>query len=417
MFLLSLTSPVFALDLTGQSRTYIQSRQLEDATMYMPLHEYLSFRADDVGTQNLSFHVGGWYGYNFSSTDVHDSTNHTSELQYADLDYRGSTGNSFVSLGRLMLNQGLASSQLDGVALGTDLKWGFGISAFDGIPVETSFDSRDRDSVYGGRISQGRDNRYRIGVSYLLEKNNGLVFRNEKGLDLWIRPVNKVELLGTSLYNSKTNGVARHDYYLTLGPYSALTPSSLTLRAQFTEINYADLFTSATLTIFQFQPGGPVSPNEKLRTFGGEAALALGRISFSVDFKEYIYELAKDASYYGAKLTYSGPMDTAAGLSIHEMYGQSSSLRYTEFRIYGHRKFGSWADLTADIIEVAYAQDISGVRNAFSASLACGYELSTRARLAGDIEYSQNPFFNEDVRGLVKFVYNFDIVPSRKRGT
>jgi hypothetical protein len=410
VFSLSLTSPTFALDLSGQSRTYIQSRQLEDATRNTPLHEFLSFRADDIGTQNLSFHVGGWYGYDFGGTTFEDSKGHTGDLQYAVLNYRTSTANSYVSLGRLMVNQGQASSQLDGFALGTDLKWGFGISAFDGIPVETALDTRKGDSVYGGRISQGREGVYRIGVSSLLEKNNGLDFRNEKGLDLWIRPVPKVELLGTSLYNSLTNGVARHAYYLTLGPFSALT-----LRTYFTEINYKDFFTSNTLSVFQFQPGGPVSVNEKLRITGEEASLAFGPINVSVDFKEYNFEQANNASYYGARLAYSGPA-SAAGLSIHHMNGQTVNLRYNEYRLYGQRKFGSWADLTADLFNVAYSQEINGVKNALSASLAYGRTLSTRARLTADIEYSKNPYFNQDIRGLVKLVYNFDIAPSPKKG-
>lgn len=98
------------------------------------------------------------------------------------------------------------------------------------------------------------------------------------------------------------------------------------------------------------------------------------------------------------------------------MNGQTANLRYNEFRLYGLRTFGSWADLTADLFNVAYFQEINGVKNALSASLACGYALSTRARLAADIEYSKNPFFDKDVRGLVKLVYNFDIVPSPKRG-
>jgi hypothetical protein len=406
---LFLPSPVFALDLSGQSQTYIQSRQLEDATRSTPFHEFLFFRADDIGSQNLSFRVGGWYGYDFGNTGA--SNVQTGDLQYAELNFMSGTGNSYVSLGRLMVNQGLASSQLDGAALGTDLKWGFAISFFGGIPVETALDTRKGDSVYGGRISQGREGVYRIGVSYLLERNNNLDVRDERGLDLWVRPATKVELLGTSLYNSLKNGVARHDYYLMLGPFSFLT-----LRTQFTEINYEDFFTPNTLQVFQFEPGGPLNESEKLRIIGEEASFAFGSVNLSGDFKEYNYRQAGDANYYGVRLAYSGPEGNAAGLSVHHMNGQTVSLRYIEYRVYGQRKFGSWADLTVDLMNTAYSQEINGIKNALSASLAYGYALSTRSRLAADIGYSRSPYFNKDVRGLVKLVYSFDRASGPRKG-
>lgn len=406
--LFSLASPAFALDLSGQSRTFFQSRQAEDTTRYQPLYEYLSFRADDVGTPTLSFHVGGWYGYDFGNANYDNSKRSTGDLQYAYLGYRGNTGNTYLNLGRLMVNQGVASSQLDGAALGTDLKWGFGISAFGGVPLETSRDTRDGDSVYGGRFTQGLDGRYRIGVSYLLERNNSIDIRKEEGLDLWVRPVGKVELTGTSLYNGLTSAFARHAYYLTLGPFSPLT-----LRTQFTEISYKDFFTSPTLSAFQLQPGGPMDPNEKLRIAGEEASLTFGPVTFSADYKQYAYNLAGNAGYYGARLSYSGDQGGAAGLSVHRMSGETDNLRYDEYRLYGCRNFGR-ADLTADLNSVAYAEEINGIKNAYSASLACGYALTTRARLGADVEYARNPFFDKDVRGLVKLVYNFDIAPSVK---
>jgi hypothetical protein len=405
-----LTSPASAFDLSGQSRTYFQSRQTEEATRYQPLYEYLSFRADDIGTQALSFHVGGWYGYDFGNGNYDDSKRSTGDLQYAYLSYKRSTGNAYANLGRLMVTQGMASSQLDGAALGTDLKWGFGISAFGGVPLETARDSRVGDSVYGGRINQGIDGLYRIGVSYLMEKNDSLDFRKEEGVDLWIRPVEKVELLGGSLYNGLTSAVARHAYYLTLGPFSALT-----LRGQFTEISYKDFFTSPTLSVFQLQPGGPMDPDEKLKMYGGEASLTSGPVTFSADYKQYAYNVAGTAQYYGVRLSYSGAQNTVAGLSAHRLNGKTDNLKYNEYRLYGHRTFGR-ADLTADLFSVAYAEEINGIKNAYSASLACGYALTTRARLGADVEYAQDPFFSKDVRGLVKLVYNFDIAPGAKGG-
>jgi hypothetical protein len=35
--------------------------------------------------------------------------------------------------------------------------------------------------------------------------------------------------------------------------------------------------------------------------------------------------------------------------------------------------------------------------------------LSAQARLVADVEYSKNPQFNKDVRGMLTFVYRFDV--------
>jgi hypothetical protein len=103
----------------------------------------------------------------------------------------------------------------------------------------------------------------------------------------------------------------------------------------------------------------------------------------------------------------------SSDLSMHRMSGVTDSLKYDEYRLYGHRKFGR-ADLTIDLFSVAYAEEINGIKTAYSGSLACGYAVTTRARIGADVEYSRNPFFDKDVRGLVKLVYNFDIAPSAK---
>ena len=300
------------------------------------------------------------------------------------------------------------ATQVDGASAGIDLKYGFGISAFGGVPVETDFDTRTGDSVYGGRISQGAYGIYGIGLSYLEERNDGTDFRKEEGLDLWFRPLDKVELLGTTLYNAITSAVARNAYNLILGPFSILT-----LRTEFTEIRYKDLFTSPTVSAFQLQPGGPIDPNDKLTTIGEEASLAFGTLVFSADYKKYRYVIEGDADYYGGRLAYTGSSGVGAGAAAHRMDGQTDNLRYYEYRVYAYKNFEK-TDVAVDLLTVTYDTEINSVKNAYSASLAGGYSPTPALKVGADIEYSKNPFFDKDVRGLVKLVYNFDYVPAAK---
>ncbi len=406
MFLSSFSTEASALDVTGQSATYLQSRQEFDSTRLMPLYEYLNFNADDLGSKNLSFHFGGWYRYDLKNESF--GTKSTGDLQYAYLGYRADTANAFLNLGRVAVNQGVAFEQVDGASAGTDFKYGFGISAFGGVPVETSFDTRTGDSVYGGRISQGASGIYSIGVSYLRERNDRTDFRKEEGLDLWFRPLDKVVLLGTTLYNANTSAVARNAYNLILGPFSVLT-----LRTEFTQIRYKDFFTSPTISAFQLQPGGPVDPNEKLTALGEEASLAFGALVLSADYKKYRYLIEGDADYYGGGLIYTGPSGAGAGAAAHRMDGQTDKLRYYEYRAYAYKNFEK-TNLVVDLITVTYDTGINSVKNAYSASLAGGYMLTPALKVGADLEYAKNPFFDKDVRGLVKLVYNFGSVPAAR---
>jgi hypothetical protein len=314
-----------------------------------------------------------------------------------------------MNLGRVLVNEGVASELVDGAYVRTNLLGGFGVAAFGGSPVEAAFDDRSGDSVYGGRISHGVENVYGIGLSYLKEKNNNTDFRKEEGVDLWFRPVNKVELLGDSFYNALTSDWMKHSYYLTLGPFDTIS-----FRTAYTEISYKDYFTSATTSAFKLDPA-IIDPNEKLTTAGEEVSFSDGHTTVSADYKRYRYMIAGDANYYGGKLSYSSSLKGGLGASWHRMYGETDKLRYNEYRAYAFTTFGLF-NVTADYLVVRYDEEINGVRNAYAAVLAGGYALTPNARIGVDVDYEKNPDFNKDVRGLVKFVYNFDFAPAAKGG-
>lgn len=407
ILLLSASSGAWALDVTGQSRTYMQSRQTVDSTKVLPLFEYLDFEAGSSGGKNVTFYFGGWYRYDLQNESF-GGTKQSGDLQYAYLSYRGEKSNAFLNLGRVVVNQGVASEQLDGASVGTDLKLGFNIAAFGGIPVETALDTRSGDSIYGGRLSQGRDGLYRIGVSYLLEKNDSKDFRKEEGVDLWFRPFDKVELLGSTLYNALNSACAQRAAYLTLGPFK-----NLTLRTLYMHISYKDYFTSTTMNAFQLTPGGLVDPEEKLTTVGEEAALSFGKTDVSVDYKKYDYKLAGAANYYGGKVAFKGAQNNGTGLAYHRMDGETKDLRYSEYRLYTYGKVRK-IDVTADALVVNYDTEINGIKNAYSVSLAGGYALTPKTMVGADVEYAKNPYYDKDVRGFLKLVYNFDLTPAPK---
>lgn len=416
------SSSVLAADVSGRSRTYVLSREAIDKSDIMPFFEFLDFRAEDVGAKNVSFHFGGWLRYDLRDDSV-PGKDKNSDLQYAYLRIRGDRADSAFDLGRVLVNEGVASEQVDGAYARTALLGGFTIAAFGGAPVETAFDDRSGDSVYGGRISHGAWGIYRIGLSYLKEKNGRALdntkevskdFREEEGVDLWFRPFDKMEFLGNAFYNAITENWMFQTAYVTFGPFAGVR-----LTGNATKVLYKDYFTSTTTTAFKFDPA-IINPAIEMTSAGGEASYIIAGFTLSGDYRKYTYRSTDravaepgDADYIGGRLAYSASGKGSVGVGYHRMKGEISPLQYDEYRVYASAKLGVF-DITADYFNVRYDVEINGVKNAYAAMLAGGWTITDGMRLAADVEYGHNPFYDKEVRGIVKLVYNFVIVPPAK---
>jgi hypothetical protein len=399
-----------AVDVTGTSRSYLMSREQADGTKLLPGYEYLDFGIQNLGSETISFHFGGWSGYDFKEkTGDYD-------LQYGYLSFKSKTDNTIVNLGRVMVFEGVAAEHVDGIYARTDLMYNFGISAFGGNPVEvgnpldTPAGSSGSNSIYGGRLTHQVAGLYTIGVSYLKEQRSGADYRKEEGIDLWLHPVNKVDLVGRSNYNAITKEWMENTYNLVLGPFAGLR---FTTEASW--INYKDYFFGTTMSAFTFQPGGILDPNEKVRILGENVAYNFtDKISLTADYKAYDYEIAGNAKYYGAKLKYS-EASQGAGLSAYKMDGDSDRLKYWEYRAYGFKKIDKF-DVAVDVLDVKYTAAINGVSNAYSASLALGYDVLENLKIGADVEYAKNPDFDKDIRTFLKLIYRFDVGTGARKG-
>ena len=397
--LLSLPSGAGAVDISGQSRTYLQSRQDVEGTRYLPLYEYLNFSAGNAPSEAVSFHFGGWYRYDLRNEAFGKKS--TGDLQYAYLTVKRDTANSALSLGRILVNEGVISSQLDGLYARTDLRGGFRLAAYGGSPVETDGDTRSGDSVYGGRLSHGIMGIYTIGVSYLQEKNDRKDFRKESGVDLWLKPFNKLEVMGKSSYNDISSAWMLHQYTLLFGPFG-----DLRLSADASKVYYKEYFAATTTSAFTFPS---IDPNETVTTLGGSADYALtASLSAGIDFKNFDYTVANNtAKYYGARIAYASA-GLGAGLAAHRMDGPTERLQYDDLRVYMTKKL-SRLDLTLDAVHVAFQQPISGESDAYTGSAAAGWSFSQSTRLVADVQYAKTPDYDKDVRGMLTLIYNFDV--------
>jgi hypothetical protein len=398
ILVLSVVPVASATDLSGRSRTYLQTRQLIDDTQLTGLYEYLDLRTDTKDGEMFSFSAGGWYRYYLQSSGF-DSKD-TGDLQYAYLTLKKKTANASLNLGRVVVTEGVVYSQLDGASAQTDLRGGFTVAAFGGVPLETDQDTRSGDSVYGGRIAHSIPGIYTIGASYLKEKNDSKDYRKEEGLDIWLRPVGKLELAGASAYNAETKNWMQHQYYLMLGPLAMVR-----VNLEASKTWYKEYFATATVSAFS----SPfLDPNEVVTALGGSAVIAAsGPFTIVADYKTYDYEVMNGtASYYGGSVAYAGK-NMGAGLGLHRMDGPTAALQYDEQRGYLTTKI-SKADMTLDAMHVVYDQAINNQTDAWNVSAALGYTFTPKLRVVADAEYATNPDFNSDVRGMLSLEYRFD---------
>lgn len=403
------STPLIASDysFSGESNTIFRMRKSIDDKNIFPAYEYLRLNLTDNSSDGsgLSFYLGAWGRADLADKSSSKSTD--GDVQYAYLTYRTAKNNGAVTVGRQFVSEGVASERIDGIYLRHDFKYGIGTSAFFGNSVNMEPTYEGAGLVYGARVSQSNNKYYTVGLSALKsERENDSSYREEEGLDLWVHPLSQLDLTGRSAYNSITDGWMEHTYALSYSPLSALR-----LGVDFSQINFKDYLSSVTTAALNIN--NPVwSSNQKQTSYGVNAAYTvIKNLTVAADYKLYSYDVFGDARYYGGKATYSLPENLAVGCGIHRMDGDVDKLRYVEWRAFASKKIGH-ADLTLDAFSVNYDQKINGIKNSYAITAAAGYEINHKLKVGADVEYSKNPDFDSEVRGLVKATYTFDTKPA-----
>ena len=363
----------------------------------LPGYESFNFSVSDAGREELSAHFGGWARYDFSQeTSAND-------VQYAFVSYQRKYDNSTVRLGRVMVFEGAAAAErVDGIYARTDIFGpALGVSAFGGVPAETGIDTAGNNLIYGVRLHHRLEGVYEIGISGLKEEKNKASFRRDAGVDLWLKPAGKVEILGKSLYDDVENEWSEHAYNLVLGPFDKIRFNTETTR-----YDYSAYLRTATTSALNSN-SGLLDTNETVFSIGEEVSYAASdRLTVFGQFKLYSYNQSGNASSYGARIHYSASKQNAAGLAILRMDGDEDQQQYTQFRVYGARSIGK-GTVAVDLIDIAFDENIGDGRHAYSAVLAGAYDLSRSFRIGADVEYLNSPVFNNEVKALAKIIYAF----------
>lgn len=394
-----------ATDISLESRTYVPARGTDGGNTHVLLYEYLNFNAEDIVQPGVYLRVGGW-----GRTDLADETfgrTSNSELQYAFLGWRAPQQNAEARVGRVSLTAGVARHEVfDGLVLGSDLPAGFDVTLFGGIPVEVGEESRSKDTLYGGRISQGRAGLYRIGASYLKEQNGGDDAREEAGADLFLAPLPLVELTGTSLYNLIVEKWARHDYRLVFGQFA----QRVRLTATWATTDYT--------AYFQEPMNHALLPieDEKRDRIGGEVEVVLvPALLFTGEYVSFrVPGEGGDGSAYGARLDWTG-LAASAGAGYRKVNGEALEDRYWELSAQAATSFGP-ARVFVGAEHLAYELEINGTKTATTGTLALNLAASASLEFSASAEYGRTPEYDREVKGLVAMTWRYD-APIKKGGT
>ena len=393
-----------AADLSVSSSTYLRyyERELAGGTKntFLPLYEYLSADAANLGGAPVAFHFYGWGRVDLS--DPSGSGRESGDLGSAYLEYLHPKGNAQMKLGRFFLAEGVAMETLDGVFFKMTTPVGIGVSGYGGAPVEHSIldNTSVGESLYGGRVFYSRSGVTEFGVSYLKEKGpfEGKD-RELYGGDLWLRVAPPVEFTAQATYNRSTQGMASQRYALRVVPGSRFDIS-----AGYEAYSYKDLFQTALHPIF-ITPSAVIDNTDKVQTiFGVLDWEAVPGLTFELALKNIRHDNDNPGNANrgeaGVRYAFNEKKDVF-GLSAAVVSADRDENEYQEFRgfvSYSPSKFR----LALDAMTQLYKKEIDGRKNAHQVVASAGYKVSTSLAVSGDLTYTQSPTFQQDYAGLFR---------------
>jgi hypothetical protein len=409
MCALSLPTQVLAAELSFRSDTILRGFERDTVTKtgaaVVPLYEYLQVDVETPDEPGLAFHLYGWGRWDLADNGYFaDET--AGELLYGYLEYTHALARFNARLGRQSIFEGVANEVVDGLRLSSDLGRYFSGSIYAGQPAALAEDNgRDGDSIFGGRLANHLRGYYDLGVSYKKIRSDDNDAEEFVGVDLSLYLPANINLQGFSSYNLDSEDFAEHSYE------ASLKLGSVSLRPFVQFFQYDAYFGTATSpNPFSFLAG----TGEELTVIGADINLPVGEAWLvTAKAKHYSYEVLDDTSqYYSAQLAWSGEGRSQVGGELGYMSGDAAQNDYVLVRLFGYCDRVAQSlpidFVSGDVVYVGYDQAIFDEDSSLFISLGLGKTYlndALRLKLSGD--YSNDPFFENDLRGMLTASYRF----------
>ena len=395
------------LEITSKSSLayYERDTSAEKNLQVMPFSQYLGVDyITDV--EGLSFHGYGWGRLNLGDNNYFQEES-DGEFLYGYMEYTLAASDTSMRLGRQHLFAGVANDSLDGFSMRAALGTNFAVSLYGGSPVALeNEDGRSGDFIVGGRISNYRSGLYELGVSYKQIRNDATDDNEMLGVDLSLYLPHAIGFNGFSSLNMLTDSWAEHSYEL------QIPVADFQVRPFLQRFQYDDYFSTSknSANPFRFL----ATTGEELTIIGTEVDW-FGAQSYEVNLKvkNIDYDLRQDSSTYISGMVIKHLEDTCqVGIELGSMAGNTSDTDYLLGRafVYWNRLPAAMpmGFISADLVIVGYREDIFGQSSSTFISLGTGRTFLDEAlALKFSLDYSKDPYFDNDIRSMLVAEYTF----------
>jgi len=375
-----------------------------DDQLVLPGYEYLQFDVGALQEKGLSFHFYGWGRADLADNEYF-SDQTAGEILYSYLQYAMPSSNLVTRLGRQHIFEGVANETVDGLWVNSDLGKNFTASVYVGQPagLDTS-NGRSGDVIYGGRLANS-SSVHSLGISYKRIENDDTTAEEMVGVDYAFYLPGNIGLFGNSTYNLETDGFAEHSVE------ARVKVSEIDLRPFFSLYEYEDYFgTGANArNPFRFL----AQTGDQLTVYGVDATWRR-TATWGYGGKARVYDSDnRDSSGYLSLLTtWYGEQMNQVGGEVGYLFGDGTGNDFLLLRLYGYwdalPSGLPFSFLSTDLLYTLYDEDILGEDTSVFVSLGCGWDVKENLALKASADYSQDPYFDNDLRGIVTLSYRFD---------
>jgi hypothetical protein len=383
-------------------RVFERDTEQVSSGQVIPVYEYLQFDYGKPEGDGVSFHFNGWGRLDFADSGYFED-DLDGALLYAFMEYVHPALNFETRLGRQQISNIVTTNSVDGLWLSaTPIPW-FGFSAFGGAPVATrSADDRSSDITYGARMFNRVAAQYEIGLAYKMVTGDMGEDDERLATDLFFNLPGGAILTGYSSQNLITDGWGEHSYAVTF------YLDHLDIKPFYQYISYEDFFNSGSFSARPFR--FLADTGETMRLIGGDITWqASSHLDISARYSNYDYQIRQERSNYIAGLLNYNTGDALFGGEIGLMDGDTAENSYllTRAFFYWNQPFKMMnkSMFTGDIVYVLYEEEIFSKKSSLFASLGWGRRfLDDRLELKLSGDYSVDPFFDSDLRGMVTVI-------------
>ncbi|HKA87023.1 MAG TPA: hypothetical protein VKE22_05120 [Haliangiales bacterium] len=370
-----------------------------DGTVHtvVPAYEEIWLSARDVdipGVHGTRIVVSGW-GMVAGGTTL-DDRNVTGDVDVAFIEGKLFDRHLGVRLGRQLVASGVARNlQLDGADVVALAPAGIRVQIYGGVPVPPRFGYAHGQGVIGGRLSWRPSPIFEGGLSFVDILDDGLVDRQEAGVDARAVVTEEVTLTALAAFSILEQRISEASLRALWQPLRNLEVTAEAARTA------PDLFVSRASIFSVFaeearEEGGATvyfRPWARLRLWGdgfvlhddsGTGGRAGLRASLAVD---------------GADMTQIGVQGRVLALPAS---------RYVQGRIYGLHRFGRDVTATLDCDAVWLDPRINGENLSLTFAATVGWDFAPGWRGLVSGLTGRTPLLEWRTEAMAKLVYNFD---------